>query len=89
MTDRTDDLERIFQVFLRFGTVEDIAALQQRVGTAQAVLRKLDQIDALLQAHEDGRAIWRFLGRVAVAFAAIVSVLATLKAVLPAGWLPW
>jgi hypothetical protein len=89
MTDNTRDFQRYFEVMQRFCTPEELEILRQTYRTPKSVTDRYAKIEALLESEERREWRWQFLRMVALAFASVVGVLATLKAVLPPGWLPW
>lgn len=84
----TED-EAYREAIRRWVTPKDVDDLRRMLGSAEAILDRNEQVMRLLEKEDKKEAVWQFIKAAALAFVTIVGVLATIKAVLPAGWIPW
>jgi hypothetical protein len=81
--------EDYMEVLQRWMTPEELDQLRKELGHVAEILERNKRVEKLIENQERKEAIWQFLKAVLLAFASIVAVLATIKAVLPVGWLDW
>lgn len=69
-------------------TPAELELIRKAQGDPEEIVERTKRIDRIVARAEQREAIWNFLSRVALAFATVMGVLATVKALLPAGWWP-
>ena len=75
-------------VLRRWMSPSELEQVRKAHGDADEIVARTRAIDQIIAKAEQRKAIWNFLSRVALAFATVMGVLATIKAILPAGWWP-
>lgn len=72
----------------RWMSPEEIALLRKELGSSHAIIERSKKVDRIVARAEQKEAIWQFLKVVGFAFVTVMGALATIKAVIPAGWWP-
>lgn len=80
--------DRYLEVLQRWMTPDELDHIRKEVGSAEAIVERKQQIERIIEKAEQREAIWQFLRMAALAFVSIVGLVATIKAILPAGWWP-
>ena len=80
--------DRYLEVLQRWMTPEEMDQLRKEMGPPADMVERSQRVDRIIARDEHKEAVWQFLKAAALAFASIVAALATIKALLPAGWLP-
>lgn len=75
-------------VLKRWMTSDDLELLRKEMGSAEDIVERTQKIDRIIERAEHREAIWQFLRMVGLAFVTVVGAVATIKAVVPAGWWP-
>ena len=83
------DFERYCAMLRRWASPDEIEQFLRKVGSIEDANERWDEVEAFLEERRARAAVWRFLRVAAVYFAAVVGFLATLKALVPDGVLPW
>ena len=77
---------KYFVIAQRWMTPSEFDELRKAMGSADDMLEFRGEIKQLVKDAERRRMVWAFMRSAALAFATAVGVLATVKALLPAGW---
>lgn len=80
--------QRYFEVLQKWLSPDELDKLRRELGSPEQILEDRARVQALVNRAERRDAVWAFLRTAALAFVSIVGLLATMKAILPAGWLP-
>ena len=75
-------------VLRRWMTAAELDILRKSLGSAEDMVERTSQIERIIERAEQREAIWQFLKMVFLAFVTVAGAVATVKAVLPAGWWP-
>ena len=75
-------------VLRRWMTAAELDILCKSLGSAEDMVERTSQIERIIERAEQREAIWQFLKMVFLAFVTVAGAVATVKAVLPAGWWP-
>jgi hypothetical protein len=82
----TPQPDRYLEVFQRWMTPEELDKLREELGPPRIITERTRRIEHIIERAERKEAVWHFLKAVLLAFASIVAVLATMKALLPLDW---
>lgn len=72
----------------RWMTADELEMLRKELGSPQEIAERTQKVDRIVKRAEHREAIWQFFKMVALAFVTVAGALATVKAILPAGWWP-
>jgi hypothetical protein len=78
--------ERYLDVFQRWMTPEEMDQLRKDLGPPEIIRERTRRTEQLIERAERKEVLWQFFKAALVAFASLVAVLATIKALVPGEW---
>lgn len=75
-------------VLRRWMTPAELEQLRRACGDADEITERVKHVDQIIAQTEQRKAIWQFVRMVGLAFVTVMGAVATIKAILPAGWWP-
>lgn len=76
------------EILRKWLTPDEFDQVRKAWGSAEDIVEHSRKVRRIIEKAEHQEAIWTFLKRTFQAFAIIVGVLATIKAIAPPGWWP-